>query len=404
MTTTKRGLDNRDELPSPDNFDFPSSGIEEVDRSIFNLFDAIIPFQVKIKDQSTKVPVVFSTGERFALTRRKSPIRDKNNALILPIIAIYRKSVDISPGQSGYGTAIANRDQETYTLKKRLLPEDRDYQKILNQAGLKHQDNVASRTHFVKNDIFPGNIAKPGTVATRRNGKNLSYEIQESGNLLSNTLRDNMFEIITAPYPTFMLISYEITFWTQYVLHMNQIIEVMLSRFTGQDHGFQMTSPSGFEYVAFVKSPLTTQDNFDNFSSDERIIRYTFSVDVPAYMFAPKHEGLPSPFRRYISAPIIEFGYVQSNTQVISDQSNPDGVVDQNRFILSDIDTPAMNAAARGQSSALLRQVVENPFTGESEVKYSRVLTRNERSGETVASTRITVDLETTLDSPSSES
>ena len=52
-------------------FNIPSSGIEETDRALFDLFDGRLSFQVKVKDQSTKVPVVFSTGERFALTRRK---------------------------------------------------------------------------------------------------------------------------------------------------------------------------------------------------------------------------------------------------------------------------------------------------------------------------------------------
>ena len=105
-------IEDRDSLPEADDFSLPSAGIESVDRAIFTLFDETVPFQVKIDDQSTKVPVVFSTGERFALTRRNSPIRDRNNTIILPVIAIYRKSIDLSPGQSGYGTrpTTAGRD------------------------------------------------------------------------------------------------------------------------------------------------------------------------------------------------------------------------------------------------------------------------------------------------------
>ena len=75
-------FDDRNNLPEAEDFDLPSSGIEDIDRAVFDLFDKTLPLQVKIDDQSTKVPVVFSTGERFALTRRNSPIRDRNNALI----------------------------------------------------------------------------------------------------------------------------------------------------------------------------------------------------------------------------------------------------------------------------------------------------------------------------------
>jgi len=400
---SKRGLDNRDELPVADDFSLPSSDIEETDRAVFDLFDKLIPFQVKIKDQSTKVPVVFSTGERFALTRRKSPIRDKNSTLILPLIALYRKSIDLSAAQAGYGTPIAPRDQELYIVKKRLSPKDVDYQRILNRFHIKNQSNVASRANLGANLNFPGNEARPGTIASRRNAGNLAIGSRDSSYLLKNNTPDNIFEIITAPYPTFMLISYEITFWTQYTQQMNQMIEVMMARFSGQDHGFKIKGPNGYEYVAFLKAQLTTQDNFVDFSAEERIIKYTFSIDVPSYLFAPQHEGLPAPFRKYFSAPQIEFGYVQTRTQVVTREKNPEGIIDQNKFILSEIDTVEMNQSLRGQGSEELVEVITNPFTGEKSTTFSKVLTKHERSGETVASSRITVDLETTFDSTSSE-
>ena len=62
-----------------EDFVIPEANIEDMDRSLFELFDKTLGFQIKVNDQAKKVPVVFSTGERFALTRRKSPIRDRNN-------------------------------------------------------------------------------------------------------------------------------------------------------------------------------------------------------------------------------------------------------------------------------------------------------------------------------------
>ena len=396
-------FDDRENQPVPENFNLPTSGIENVDRAVFNLFDSDLPLQVKIDDQSTKVPVVFSTGERFALTRRNSPIRDRNNTIILPVIAIYRKSIDLSPNQSGYGTPIAPRPQPSYTVKKRLSPKDRDYQNIINRYGIKNQDNVASRKNFLDNSVFPGSGSLPGTVASRQNGKNLSLIDNGSNASLSNTLTDNIFEIITAPYPRFMTISYEITFWTQYVQNMNQMIEVMISKFSGQEIGFNLKTKEGFEYTAYLKNQLTTSDNFDNFSQDERIIRYTFTIDIPSYLFSPNHEGLPSPFRKYYSAPQIEFGYKQTSGLVFTTSKNPDAVVNQDNFILSEIDTESMKSLRRGQDSANVIETIINPFTGDNEIKVSKIRIRNERSGETVASSRISIDLQTTLDSPTSE-
>ena len=66
----------------PENFEFPSIGIEDIDRSVFNLFDKVLQIETTSKGKSRQVPVIFATGERFALTRRKKPLRDKNNANI----------------------------------------------------------------------------------------------------------------------------------------------------------------------------------------------------------------------------------------------------------------------------------------------------------------------------------
>ena len=182
MTTRK--LDTGYEGAVAEDFNIPPSGIEETDRALFDLFDKRLAFQVKVKEQSTKVPVVFSTGERFALTRRKRAIRDKNNALILPVIAIHRTGIDTSASQGGYGTPIAYRDQQNYIVRKRLDKKDRNYQKIVNKLRLKNQHNVAARANFARSDTFPGNVAKSGRLASRRNLNNLSFIDDPNGDLL----------------------------------------------------------------------------------------------------------------------------------------------------------------------------------------------------------------------------
>ena len=396
-----RKIDTGYEGESPEDFFISPAGIEQMDRAVFTLFDKRLAFQVKVKDQSKKVPVVFSTGERFALTRRKSPIRDRNNALILPIISIHRTSLETGPGQSGYGTAISYRNQQSYVVRKRLDPRDRNYQKIVNKLGIKNQDNVASRGAFARSDVFPGNISKPGRVASRRNGKNLTFLNDPSGDFLRDEIGNNIFEIITLPYPKFVTLNYEITFWTQYMSQMNQIIETMMAQYDGQNYGFKVESENGYEYVAYIKSPLTNADNFSDFSQDERIIKYTFNVILPGYFVAIDNPGMPEPIRKFYSAPQIEFGYIQSSTQVITKDGSPDGDGDLKKFILNDVENTDLDGETpgmRGQGSERLVDTIVNPFTGDSSTRFVRVITRNQRSGETVASSRITVDLETTLD------
>ena len=378
----------------PKNFDFPSIGIENIDRAVFEMFDQKLNFQVTQKGESKKVPVVFAAGERFALTRRKNPIRDKNNALILPIISIMRGDIDFSVDQGGKKTAIAFREQSNYVIKKRLSVNDREYQNIVNKPGLTNQDNVASRTNFDANDISPGNVAKPGTVASRRNTKGLSFIAQGDRIKLEENLSNNIFEIIEIPYPEFISINYDVIFWTQYLSQANQMIENLLVNFEGQGEEITMKTTEGFELVAFFKPPFTNQSNFDNYSDDERVIKHTITFTVPGYILNPKNPGLPNLVRAYTSAPTIDFGYEEPNRRAVVD-NQPERKEDKDkRQILSDINNIKEDELKRGQSSAEFEHVIVNPFTGEKEVSFSRVLTRNSRAGETVASSLIIKKIE----------
>ena len=259
----------------PEDFNIPEMGIEQTDRAVFDLFDKKLAFEVIINNKATHVPVVFAAGERFALTRRRQPIRDKNNALILPIISIHRESINHSPDQAGYGTPISFRDQQSYVVRRRLDSSDRDYQNIINKQALKNQKNVTSRANFGASDISPGNTAKPGTIASRRNLGNLSF-LDHSGPYIDSKVGNNIFEIITIPYPSFMVIEYEVIIWAQYMQQMNQIVQHLMSRFDGQGHEFEIETREGYKLVAYVKSPFSTGDNFSEYSNEERIIKYSF--------------------------------------------------------------------------------------------------------------------------------
>ena len=381
---------------TPEDFDFPSIGIEDIDRAVFNLFDKKLNFQTTQKKESRKVPVVFATGERFALTRRKDPIRDRNNAIILPIISIMREGVDFSPDQAGKKTAIAFREQTNYTIKKRLAESDRKYQNIINKPGLRNQKNVPSRRNFLDNSIFPGNDAVPETVASRRNGKNLSFTTNAGTIQLAEDLNKNIYEIIDIPYPDFVAVSYSVVFWTQYLSQANDMMEYLISSFEGQGEEITMKTPEGFELVSFFDNKFTSNNNFDSGLTDsERIIKHSINLVVPGYILNPKISGLPNSIRSYFSAPVIDFGYHEPNTDVVFNNQPERKEERDKRLILTDLTAEDdLQDLKRGESSEDLQHYVENPFTGESEVKFSKVLTTNKRSGESVISSLIVDKIE----------
>ena len=381
-----------------DDFYIPSCGVEDIDRAIFHLFDLRLNFSIEVDGEAKKVPVVFAAGERFALTRRSSNFRDINNALILPIISIERGNIDFSPGQGVYGTPIATRDQISYTVKRRLSESDRDYQNIINKKRLKHQSNVATRGNFGNTTEFPGLYNKPGTIASRRNGTNLSFVDPSPTSLFEPDLGNNIFEIIDIPYPEFILMEYNVTFWTQYMQNMNKLLESMLIQFDGQEKAFQIITRNGYKLVAYFQGQFTADTNFNDYTDSERIIKYNFNIKVPGFIIAPDVDGLPQAYKKYLSAPQIEFGVNQTSTQVSSTESKGPAQNNVNKFILGDVeelDSSGKQPVARGRRGVELLQTIKDPFTGKTENRFVKVLTRNQRSGETVASSKIIVKLET---------
>ena len=84
----------------------PPVGIDDVDRALFHLFDKEIPFTVGGEGtESRKVPVLMAAGEKWALNKRMRALKDRNGALILPLITIIRTNVFQDPVQDKIGRA-----------------------------------------------------------------------------------------------------------------------------------------------------------------------------------------------------------------------------------------------------------------------------------------------------------
>lgn len=372
--------------PVTEDYSIPEAGIEDIDRAVFDLFDKDISFEVLSNNELIKVPVVFAAGERFALTRRKNPIRDNNNTLILPLIAISRNNVDFSNGQNGRGSAITTRDQTGYVVKKRLSDHDRDYQNIINKFGIQNQDNVSSRKNFLGSAVTPGNGANPGTVASRRQNNNLRFSKSGLITLSNESISNNIFEVIQIPYPIFLTIDYNVVFWSQYMLQMNEMQETFLSNMLGQSEEFVIKSTKGYEYVAKSSTSFNSEFNFSNYTDSERIIKASINLKVSGYILNSQNPGIPNQIRSFISSPIIDFGYYDTTATITKESNGIDNKRDMNNFILSDI---ISEVDIGNNDEPVIQEEIINPFTGKKTISYSKILTSDQRSGETVASNLI---------------
>jgi|TARA_Y100000310_G_scaffold311313_1_gene357475 hypothetical protein len=376
----------------PDDFMIPACSVEDVDRAVFNLFEKGLthPLMIKENEGFTKVPVIFATGERFALVKRKKPIRDKNNMLILPLVSVRRTGINLAPANE-YGLP---GDVGTLTIKRKLSNRDSRYQNVINRLQLQNQSNVASDNNVVNSTR--NRVAKPGRVGSRRNPRRSTAEAVDatSGRLLANNLGNNIYETLTIPFPKFYAASYEVTYWTQYTVHMNQMIENTISSLQPQGFTFVIRSDKGYYWVAILEEALTSGDNFEDFSSEERIVRYSFNLKVYSYFLANQNPGMPSPFRYQLSAPQINFGIFSINApiSVPGALTSDVGTGDINKFIMDKVEVLDNKGDPIGPGSEVVERVTEvlrDPFENKSERREVQVVTRNQRKGETVLRSRI---------------
>lgn len=277
-------------------FSIPSCGIEDVDSSMFNLFDKEISVEIGGTESSSlkKVPVVFAAGEKWALLRKGALLRDKNNTLILPLITIMRTELNQSVSEDVVGRGI-NQQLGEIVVKRRLDKSDRNYQNLINRLLIPNQKNVS-------------NSSPDGISSDRSTGSLSSAKKTKEGAFLSPNLKNNVYETLVVPMPQFYTAKYQITIWTQYTQHANQILEKVFSSFLPQGQSWRLDTPKGYWFIAKVEEgSFETETNFDDMSQQERYIKHTFSVTVPAYFFVSSAPGLPVPIKRYVSSPFVSF-------------------------------------------------------------------------------------------------
>lgn len=279
----------------PDDFNIPSCGLEDLDKAIFNLFNKDIPLFYNHLNKRKKVPVIFATGERFAILRRKEPLTDANNALILPLISIIRSSIEQKP-QKG----MSNNMMLPLTVAKRISGEDTAWKQVSNLENIKNALYSKARNKEFKD--------------------NFSLESKKSNNII---------EVIEIPPPRYYGASYEVTIWSSFTQQMNELMEAIMSSYThNPGQHFKVHSDKGYWFPAFVDSSISQDASYQDFSDRERYVKYSFNIQATGYIVAPNIDGGKSSIRSFKSSPQISFEIGATSSDI--DIEEKSGIVSNN--------------------------------------------------------------------------
>jgi hypothetical protein len=223
------------------------------------------------------------------------------------------------------------------------------------------------------------------------------------------------------PPPKYYTAKYEVTFWAQYTVQMNDMLSALMTLYQAfSQRTFKLETPKGYWFVGYIGESLTPGNNFDDFTDSERLVRYSFDVTVPAYLLGSTYPGAKNTLKKFLSAPQINFNTdsLKKDFEATQQMGIPSG--DPGDYILEDIRTfdealpgqdlggrPALRDSRRVSehrlgpddnknsvagiggafSDELSVKTIEfekDPFTGKAVKKKTVVKTRISRKGETV--------------------
>jgi len=243
---------------------------EDVDRGVKRWFDKVAdPWASGPDGTRKKVPIKFSSGERWVASADRQAMRDRNGQLILPVIHISRKSFDPTGGTMALGLGVP-----------RLQVARRISQKTSALANLDQSRPISQRR-----------------------------------------LRDSaVFEIVTVPFPLTGQMNYEVSIQASSMQQMNDITEKILSKLeffdvpsfvvsltadeknkplktgdgsteleaTSEARYADRAPLSDYYFVGYLEGDWGNEGNLDEFTDQERIIELNFGFRVPvALMLDP---------------------------------------------------------------------------------------------------------------------
>ena len=72
------------------------------------------------------------------------------------------------------------------------------------------------------------------------------------------SLNNNIYEIITMRAPNYFTATYEVTFWAQYTIQMNDMINALMSLYQSySQRAFKLETPKGYWFVGYVAENLS---------------------------------------------------------------------------------------------------------------------------------------------------
>ena len=197
-----------------------SVSLLDLDSAIMFYFENVIKPTVVDNGESVKVPIMYSSPERWAAVQKSGFMRDSKRQIILPVIAFRRTGME---------------KDETIPVDK-MDPEE---PKLHWQFEKKYSDNNRYDNFSIQQGLFPQK------------------------------------EYYNVAVPDYMVLSYDFIIWTSYIEQMNKLVERI-----NWSAGAYWGEPNKMRFRTNIDSFTDSTEVTDR----ERIVKTEFSVTLRGYL------------------------------------------------------------------------------------------------------------------------
>lgn len=223
---------------------FQPSSIENIDQAVFNWIDIDLNIFSNTNEGWKKVPVIFSSPERSWSSKVNKDARDEKFSLKYPIITVTRKGFS-RPKSKNAALQGSSFSSNPYTL---ALP--------------------------IKTDINHDKTSQRANADSKRFAGTLNSKKVKTKKVIYN--------IYSIPVPTFVEVSYSVEMISNFQSQMNEILSPFLKH-SRNINGFKLLQ-NNHAYECFYDEQIEDSSNIEDFSEQEREIKYSFNLTVKGYI------------------------------------------------------------------------------------------------------------------------
>ena len=222
----------------------PSVTLMDIDSSIMFYFEKIIKPSVEDNGENVKVPIMYSSPERWKAIQRDGFMRDKKRQVITPVITYRRTSIERDE-MVPQDKLDANDPHLFYTFEKKF-------------SNLNRYDNFSTQI---------------GLLPQR--------------------------EYYNVTFPDYVTLSYDFIIWTTYIEQMNKIVEKIV-----YSDGAYWGDPDKLRFRTRIDSFTDATE----ISDVERLVRTNFTVTLRGYLLPEGNFEHRATTQKFISPKKVIFG------------------------------------------------------------------------------------------------